>query len=218
MTERQSTIAALLLLIGASVSAWALQQRPTLEPRAASLAELPKRLGSFDGFDTPVGETVETMLRADFNVQRAYLHPMGQVVHLYVGYYGTERGGTPEHTPRACYAAHGWSIVEERSIASRAVPGLTAVEYLVESHGQQQLVLYWYRSFRATGLESTFALRVDHFLGRLLHGRADGALVRISTPLVGLDVEAARALLGSFATTLEPELTAVWPSEQSTAR
>ncbi len=63
-----------------------------------------------DRGEIPLAENVESMLRADFNVQRAFLHPLGDVVWLYIGYYGTDRGGTPEHTPPQCYRAHGWSL------------------------------------------------------------------------------------------------------------
>lgn len=213
MSERVSTIAAIVLLIAAGTAAWWFQLRPELQPAPASLAALPLRLSSFAGIDSPVGDNVEEMLRADFNVQREYLHPLGQVVWLYVGYYGTARGGTPEHTPHACYAAHGWSVLEEQVLVTDPETGHSAVEYLVESRGQQQLVLFWYRSYRNTGLRSTFTLQLDHVVGKLVDGRADGALIRLSTPLVGVDRAAARALLVSFARVLEPELARVWPTE-----
>ena len=213
-SERLSTFAAVALMVAAGALTWWFQLHAGLAPEPASLAGIPYRLGSFQGFDTPVEETVERMLRADYNVQREYVHPLGQVVWLYVGYYGTERGGTPEHTPRACYLAHGWDILEEADLVSDAAAGHGAEEYLVESSGQQQLVLYWYRSFRTSGMVSTLALRLDHVLGKLSQGRGDGALVRLSTPLVGTsDRTAARALLLSFARLLEPEIAKRWPTE-----
>lgn len=217
-SDRLSTLAAVLLLLGGGAAAWLYQLRAPLVPHAESLAAIPQRLESFRGIDTPVGETVEEMLRADFNVQREYLHPLGQVVWLYVGYYGTQRGGTPEHTPRACYQAHGWQIVEEADLVMDSSTGLTAKEYLVELRGQQQLVLYWYRSFRKTGMLSTVTLGVDHVIGKLAQGRGDGALVRLSTPLIGTDRHAARALLFTFARLLEPELASAWPAEAPAPR
>jgi hypothetical protein len=88
----------------------------------------------------------------------------------------------------------------------------------VESRGgQRQLVLFWYRSYRASGIQSTLALQLDHVVGKLQEGRGDGALVRLSTPLIGIDRDAARGMLASFARELEPELGAVWPSEAAAA-
>jgi EpsI family protein len=181
------------------------------------LAALPFEIGSYRGIDSPVGQNVEDMLSADFNLQREYLHPLGQVLWLYLGYYGTERGGTPEHTPQACYAAHGWEILDERRVLIDAEAGHRAVEYLVESRGQQQLVLFWYRSYRGSGFGSTLALQLDHVLGKLRDGRGDGALVRLSTPLIGVDRDAAHGMLTAFARQLEPELARAWPSESAAA-
>lgn len=215
LSERLATSVAVSLLLVAGALAWSFQLREQLLPAPESLSALPYRFASFEGVDTPVGETVEEMLRADHNLQREYLHPLGQVVWLYIGYYGTERGGTPEHTPRACYAAHGWEIVEEAELVVDPATGQTAKEYLVELRGQQQLVLYWYRSFRSTGMLSTLSLSLDHALGKLVGGRGDGALVRLSTPLIGSDRASARSVLLSFARVLEPALGPIWPQETS---
>ncbi|HEU4431003.1 MAG TPA: EpsI family protein [Myxococcota bacterium] len=215
MSERLATALALLLLLVAGGVAWALQLRARLEPQAESLRSIPFEISSFVGVDTPIGDNVEEMLSADFNIQREYLHPLGQLVWVYIGYYGTERGGTPEHTPRACYLAHGWRVVDEQPVVTDAETGTRAMEYLVESGGNQQLVMFWYRSHRATGMLSTLRLQLDHVAGRLTNGRGDGALVRLSTPLVGFDRDAARGLLVSFAKLIEPKLADAWPTERS---
>jgi EpsI family protein len=214
-SDRVSTLAAVALLLAAGAAAWWFQLREHLAPAPVTLSSLPLELGSFTGIDTPLDAMVEEMLRADHNVQREYRHPLGGIVWLYIGYYGTERGGTPEHTPRACYRAHGWDVIEQADLTVDPETGLRAREYVVELAGQQQLVLYWYRSFRDTGMVTTVALGLDHVLGKLRHGRGDGALVRLSAPLSGggSDREATRASLLSFARELEPELARVWPSE-----
>jgi EpsI family protein len=213
VSERASTLAALAILLVSGLAVWSFQSRGSLSPRPESLSALPFELGSYRGVDSPVGHNVEDMLRADYNLQREYLHPLGQVVWVYVGYYGTQRGGTPEHTPKACYAAHGWDILEERSVVVDRESGQRAVEYLVESRGQRQLVLFWYRSYRGSGFGSTLALQLDHVVGKLRDGRGDGALVRLSTPLIGIDRDAARGMLVDFARQLEPELARAWPEE-----
>jgi len=215
MSERAATALALLLLVLAGGVAWALQMRAVLEPRPESLRSIPLEISSFVGVDTPIGDNVEEMLSADFNVQREYLHPLGQLVWVYIGYYGTERGGTPEHTPRACYLAHGWRVVDEQTVVTDPAAGTRAMEYLVEAGGNQQLVMFWYRSHRASGMLSTLTLQLDHVAGRLTSGRGDGALIRLSTPLIGLDRDAARALLVSFAKLIEPRLADTWPTETS---
>ena len=58
-----------------------------------------------------------------------------------------------------------------------------------------------------------FDLNLDRLLGRLAEGRADGARVRISTPLAGESEVAARSRLMSFAAMLDPPLAERWPVE-----
>lgn len=203
---------ALLALSGGV--AWSIRLDGGLAAAPASLSTLPHRLAGFEGVDLPLEGSVEEMLDADYNVQREYVHPFGQSVWLYVGYYSTRRGGTPEHTPRTCYAAHGWEVVQETTLTSDPLTGHPVQELLVQSQGERQLVVFWYRSFRRTGMLSKFALHLDHLLGRLSDGRADGALVRLSTPLVDTDEVAARSLLLSFARTVDAELDERWPREQ----
>lgn len=215
MAERTATGALVVLLVLAGAVGWWTVLRPPLHADATRLADLPLHLGPWEGVDLPLEETVESMLRADANVQRAYQHPVGGLVWLYVGYYGTQRGGTPEHTPRACYTAHGWEIAAPRRLLRDPQRALHANEFVVMQGGHRRLVHFWYRSFRSPDLLSPVALRVDHVLGQWTAGRGDGALVRISTPVEGDDLVGARSRLLGFATLLEPELARVWPMENS---
>ena len=200
----------LFLVVGAL--AWYLRLGPTLHVDDAPLASLSHRLGPWQGVDLPLDSGVESILRADFNLQRAYQHPFGNTVWLYIGYYGTERGGTPEHTPAACYRAQGWSIEERRTLAVAPERGLHVNEYVVEKDGRRDLVHFWFRSHRRTGILGNRDRMVDHLLGRLFDQRADGSLVRVSGALDG-DVEAVRSRLVDFAIRVDEALDTHWPRE-----
>jgi EpsI family protein len=202
----------ILILLAVGGFAWSLQLQPAFEIDASALATLPMRIDAYHGEGIPLESTVESMLRADFNLQRAYYGP-GSLVWLYVGYYGTTRGGRPEHTPRACYTGAGWGIESARTL--RVVPNgeLRAKEYLVEREGERRLVHFWYRSVRRTGMLGGWDQNIDRFVGRLTDGRADGALIRISTPLNGDDEIGARGRLLGFASALDPLLAERWPTE-----
>lgn len=191
---------------------WWLQLRPPLRVEASALATLPADILAWQGRDIPLEGTVETVLRADFNLQRAYDHPSGRLIWLYVGYYGTGRGGRPEHTPRGCYTGAGWGIVSSRTL-QLARDALRVTEFVVEREGERRLVHYWYRSHRRTGMVGGLDQNLDRLVGRLTAGRADGALIRISTPIEpGGDV-AARSALRAFATAIDPLIAARWPDE-----
>lgn len=211
--ERATLLAVALLMLLVGAVAWKFQLRPALRVDATALASLPTEIEGWSSREIPLDDNVESMLRATFNVQRAFAHPLGDVVWLYIGYYGTDRGGTPEHTPRACYRAHGWTLSDFQTPVVDSQRGLRANEVVVEQEGEQRLVLFWYRSYRKTGILGEFALGVDHLLGRLTAGRADGALVRLSTPLEEGGEFAARSRLVSLARILDPEIERHWPSE-----
>jgi EpsI family protein len=206
-------LAAALVAVGAA--AWAFELRPPLAVDASALAELPRRVEGYEGHDLPLEGEVERVLQADANLQRAYLHPFGDLVWLYVGYYGTERGGWPEHRPEECYPTAGWRILEERRVDVDPASGLRANEFVVEHGRDRQLVHFWYQSHRSAGLLGPFDHGLDRLLGRLVDGRSDGALVRLSTPLPEGDEAVARTRLAAFARALVPLLVDHWPDERA---
>jgi len=208
-------LALLLVLVGAA--SWWISLRPRVELRPASLEQIPFRLGAWSGVDLPMASSVESMLQADSHVQRAYRSDDGQLVWLYVGYYGTEQGGRPEHTPWACYPSAGWTIERssERPILSDSTGASRGAfnELLVERGGERRLVHFWYRTHRSWAIASEGRLTLDHLLGRLSHSaRADGALVRLSTPIDARGLSEARRRLARFTETLGVELSRHWPS------
>ncbi len=215
--EGVSTPLIVVLLVAVGALAWRLEFRSPLSADTSVLSALPIQLADWHGKDLPLEEGAEAMLRADFNVLRAYDDPGGDLVWAYVGYYGTTRGGRPEHTPASCYEAHGWSIVERQVLAVPGVPGLKLTEYLVEQGKLRQLVQFWFRSHRSTGMIGGWDQTLDRLLGRLRDGRADGALVRVSTPILDDDVETARGRLLRFAAVLDRQLALHWPTETSIA-
>ena len=204
---------ALMLVVGAL--GWYLRVGPELYVDVSPLYDVPTRIGRWKSIDLPLASVVESELRADFNFQRTYLTRSGDKIWLYVGYYGTARGGRPEHTPRGCYTGAGWGIKSSRTVEIDSNVEFRANEYLVEQRGEQRLVHFWYRSHRRTGILGGLDQNIDRLLGRLLDGRADGALVRISTPISGDDTTAARGRLLSFASLLDPILGNHWPIELS---
>ncbi len=161
----------------------------------------------------PLDRDVVRILEADLNLQRTFTDSAPDPIWLYLGYYGTERGGHTPHTPDACYPAAGWTIDESRRRALAVGDGLSVNEIQVERGGNRRLVHYWYRSHRSTGILGGPGQALDHLVGRLLDGRADGAFVRVSTPIGPAGEEYARSRLTGFARATDALLEAHWPSE-----
>ena len=212
-SERTSTAFVAVLLVAVGALAWWVELRAPLRADASALGAIPIRLDGWEGSDLPLEDGAEAMLRADHNLLRAYTDRSGHLVWAYVGYYGTTRGGRPEHTPAACYEAHGWSILDRRVLTVPGAPDLRLTEYRVEQGSTLQLVQFWFRSFRSTGMLDGWDQTLDHLAGRFESGRADGALVRVSARLGEEGVEATRARLLAFAAMLDGQLAVHWPTE-----
>jgi EpsI family protein len=204
-------------LVAAGGLAWWLALQPPLAVDASALNQLPDRIDGWRGRDLPMDSAVEAELGAEVNLQRAYVHPTRDVIWLYVGYYGTGRGGRPEHTPRGCYTGAGWSIVDQRTLDVDREGRLRVNEFLVERQGERRLVHFWFRSHRRTGMLGGIDQNIDRLLGRLLDRRADGALVRLSSPVGESDVVPTRSRLLAFASRLDPLLAERWPREKPAA-
>ncbi len=211
--SRLETPVFILSMLAVCALAWWLGDRPALAVDASPLAGLPTQLGRWKSSPLPLGSEVEAELRADFNVLRAYLSPGEEPISLYVGYYGTERGGRPEHTPRFCYTGAGWGILSSSTVTLSRDRDLRATEYVVQREKERQLVHFWYRSHRRSGILGGLDQNLDRMLGMLVEGRADGALIRISTAIRDGDIETARSRLLSFGSAIDSNLAEHWPTE-----
>jgi EpsI family protein len=205
------TLVALMVAVGAL--GWWLRFGPQLHVDVSPLESIPERIGPWNSEDIPMLTAVEQELRADFNLQRTYTDRFGQVVWLYVGYYSTERGGRPEHTPRGCYTGAGWGIESSRVVNVTPNGDVRANEYLVAIAGNRRLVHFWYRSHRRTGILGGLDQNLDRFVGRLFDKRADGALIRVSTRVIDNDIVGARGRLLAFGSLVDPVVGEHWPTE-----
>jgi len=214
MSERLQlgSLAGLALLLAGL--AWWFGVFVRYEPDVAPLRSFPERMEAWSSEPIPIDPGIESMLGSDFSLQRAYRHRSGDLVWLYVGYYATRSGGRPEHTPRNCYRAQGWTIVGDESVAVGAGSDLRVNELVVRAGGGQRLVHFWYRSAERTGILGGLGLSWERLRRRLSSGRGDAALVRVSTPLEQESREAARARLLPFDLRVDRALAEHWPHER----
>lgn len=200
-------------LLATGVAAWHLRLASRLAVDVAPLAAVPLQVDDWRGVEVPVEDEVAEMLRADFNLQRAYRHSQGGTVWVYVGYYGTQRGGRAEHTPPMCYRASGYRVADSRVVDLQETRGFRAQEMLVEDADDRRLVLFWFRSRDRTGILGELGQGLDRLRNRLATGRADGALVRVSASVADGDTDAVRSQLVQFATQFDHLLASHWPKE-----
>jgi EpsI family protein len=146
--SRPGGLVPLILLTPALAAClWAETRRPA-PPEPFRLADLPQKLGDWQGSDTPIPSEVEEMLSADQVLRRVYRNGIGQEVHVWVLYwaspYRTAEKGEVHH-PDICWPRRGWTVAAKgtRTLLPEENGPLTASLRRYELHGREQVILYW---------------------------------------------------------------------------
>jgi EpsI family protein len=187
------------------------------------LAEFPLSLDGWRGQDLKMDERVLDLLNLSDHVMRAYVPPptggatagafddrqrqSAAPVWLYVGYYGSQRTGATYHSPRNCMPGGGWQFKSTETVTG-AVPGApgTAINRVVIEKGfDRQMILYWYHD-RGRVVASEYAAKGYLIWDATTRNRTDGALVRISTPVVGSEDDAYRHAVDFLRASWDPLL------------
>jgi len=189
--------------------------RPTLVVTDLRLDQLPMKIGSLTGTKLRFDVSVYSVLNADGNVLRNYRSQDGRVINLYIGYYGTAKGGRAKSAPQYCYTGQGWSI-ERWDKVSIDLPGTGKVKInrmVVKKGSERQLVYFWDQS-EATVMRTGWELNLHKFKHRLLYNRNDGAFVRVSMALPEGKREETEQRAREFSQAVVPLLSQFWPVEE----
>jgi EpsI family protein len=157
------------------------------------LHDLPRQLGvwkaSADQFmDAPS----EAWLKPDEYILRDYFDEQhGAKVGLFVAYFKSTQNTYGPHSPSVCLPGAGWLVTSHR-IANIPVPGraegIPANQFTMEKQNQRILVLYWYQNDREIWAQE-FHAKLYLLPDLVRYHRSDVSLVRLITPIQGLQVE-----------------------------
>ena len=222
MSNKSFTLSLIILLATiASVATIASRGSPIVV--STNLENLPMEILGYTATEDFLSQSVYKELNADKHVYRHYHSLDGKKVDLYIGYYGTAKGGRTGHNPYACLPGAGWGIVEARKVQLTAhslpltkyYPNGVKVNYVLARKGQTyESVLHWYQSAGTKVLATGIQKNIHRFVGRLLHNRNDGAFVRVSAFSGEDHTEEAESLMQSFAQEVLNLLPKFWPVEQ----
>ncbi|MEL6765650.1 MAG: VPLPA-CTERM-specific exosortase XrtD [Pseudomonadota bacterium] len=130
---------------------------------------------------------VAEVLQATDYIAASYAAP-GQsgAVDLFIAWYEDQtRGGI--HSPEVCLPAGGWEIAElNRPDVGPAIgyhEPLPVNRAIIEKDGQQLLVYYWFEQYGSRTALDYYA-KISLLRDAILLGRSDGALVRLTTPII----------------------------------
>lgn len=180
-----------------------------------NLENLPMHLAGYQGVEDSFPQEVYDTLRADLHLYRHYRKPQEEL-SLYIGYYGTAKGGRTGHNPFGCLPGAGWGIVDSRTIILK--PGYhpqgVEVNAVVARRGEvYNVMLYWYQSAGTKVLATGLQQNLQRFQGRLLHNRNDGAYVQVYAMVDEQDLANIQERLAAFAVEVLELLPAYWPEE-----
>jgi EpsI family protein len=182
-----------------------------------NLENLPMEITGYQGREDSFPQGVYDALPADLHVYRHYRSPEGKTLSLYIGYYGTAKGGRTGHNPYACLPSVGWGIVETGTVEVRPsyYPQGVKVNYVVASKdGVNNVMLHWYQTAGTRVLATGLQQNIQRFKGRVLDNRNDGAYVQVSALAAPDDAEEAKGLVASFAEDILNLLPSYWPVER----
>lgn len=149
------------------------------------LDRMPLRVGEWQGHPEKFSEQVLAKLGVDEYLSRFYFNSGHSQIHLYVGYYGSQRhGDTLVHSPRNCLPGAGWMPVKSGRIVI-PLAGDDAMEvnrYVIQKGSEKQVVLYWYQSHGRV-IASEYWAKIYLVIDAIRMKRTDGAIVRVISPM-----------------------------------
>jgi EpsI family protein len=204
-----------LVMMGGTWALLASISRAEATPIRQPFSAFPLRLDGWTGRDLAMEESVLELLNLTDYVMRVYTPSAGEEtgderqaaasVWLYVGYYGSQRTGATYHSPKNCLPGGGWQFrsMEEVTGVIPGEPALAINRVVIEKGLERQMILYWYQD-RGRVVASEYAAKVFLVWDAITQNRTDGALVRISTPVLGSEEEAFRHAVAFVEASWEP--------------
>jgi EpsI family protein len=146
----------------------------------------------WQGYDLPMDENTLTILETRDYLYRKYFSPNCLPVDFTIVFSKDNRKGT--HPPDLCLEGSGEGIVGKRDVVIDCVPGrgqVRCAELIVQNGQERQCFLYTYKcggSYTESFWRQQFLICANGLIG----ANASGALIRVSVPVAGNDLEMAQ--------------------------
>jgi EpsI family protein len=190
----------LLTLLAGPTAVAGVQAVPV--PLKQSFDQFPMQLGPWEGRRVHIDPEILAATGADTALSADYMNPGQGPVSLWIAYYENQKSGASVHSPMTCLTGSGWKTVHAEVF--ELAPGEPINYLILEQAGKRLAVYYWYFE-RGRWLASDVGHKLRIGWDRLVSRRADGALVRLTTP-VNPNVEQAKERLNDFAQFIIPVL------------
>lgn len=167
------------------------------------LAQFPRDIGPWSAVGEPavLAANVERTLGADDYLSLAYVDGGGAPVSFFSAWYADQtKGGI--HSPEVCLPGGGWemqSITVIDIAEALNVEGSFPINRAVIQKGQSRLMVYYWFDQSGRRIAGDYIAKAMLVWSGLTEGRTDGALVRLTTPILPGEPEgAAEGRIRSF--------------------
>ncbi len=187
LIEPSRALRALALVTAGTAALWqAFPTVRTVEPPRAELASFPDQIGGWTGDQpVPLDPEVARVLNAQDYSLRDYRDTTGARVEVFAAWF-RDQTISGAHSPDICLPNTGWEFASftRRDISAeldldKAFP----INRAVIQRGEDRLLVYYYFVQNGRQVAWDFGSKLWLFWDSFVHGRKDGGLVRLVTPI-----------------------------------
>ena len=188
-----ATASIVLLVVGLGWQLTPGRTPPVLD--RASFQDFPLSINGWNGTSYKLDPVIEATLGADEYLSTSYAKPGTETVSFFVAYYNSTTDGSGIHSPEICIPGGGWEVSrwqrKEVSIDGNGKKETFMVNRAIIQKGELRQVVYYWFQMRGTRYASEYTAKLSTIWNSLTRFRADGALVRLVTPIGADESEAA---------------------------
>jgi exosortase D (VPLPA-CTERM-specific) len=191
----RALISAAVIMVSASL-AWDFAPERDVSPISREqLADFPREVDGWRAGPPRMLEAkVEKVLGADDYLSLDFQHVDRRVgVEMFVAWYQDQtKGGI--HSPEICLPGGGWEITTIKTVDLGPQLGLDKefnINRAVINKSMNQLLVYYWFDQTGHQIASDFRAKAMLVVSGITEGRTDGALVRLTTPILPGETEAA---------------------------
>src|SRR5579859_2255736 len=182
-----------LLLCSTLGARLALSSR-TVVPPASRVKAFPTIIqGWVSNGDVDISDNILSVLRADDYLERSYISNGLLPADLFIAYYRSQSAGESMHSPRNCLPGSGWEPISKSYVGLANAPNGSEIKInrlIIQKDGRKALILYWYEAHGQV-IANEYVGKAELVWQAMRYGRRDGAIVRITVPIVNENIDAA---------------------------
>ena len=177
-----------------------------------NFSSFPLALGAWKSNTENLPSIIQDVLKADDYYLGDFSDGHGDNINLYMVYYEKQLRQKAIHSPLVCVPGHGWVIQKQEDVYIKPENGRRILlrKLLIKKDVDTLLVYYWVQQQGET-FASDFLARALLVVNALVNKRTDGALVRLTTPVIDGDVKRSEKILSGFLGLLQPQLSQYIP-------